>query len=165
MNSKVIKTFCSFYKGECSLAGSRWSGRRDEGNGCSTAPDHLWWHTAVSLSIIFDHLCSDNAVYFLIIMKKSNQDLFLSVNIPQCRCFALPLLITTDYRLHHNHQDDHHHHHHNDDNANDRCDRHLAKWALGCSGSDRAITPLLSSSQSIIIVKVFMIGEKVDDNW
>ena len=44
VNSKAINTTltsCSFYKGECSSAGSRWSGRRGEGNGCSTAPDHL----------------------------------------------------------------------------------------------------------------------------
>jgi len=36
--SVILSSFCSFYKGECSSAESRWSGRRGEGNGCSTAP-------------------------------------------------------------------------------------------------------------------------------
>jgi len=36
--SVILSSFCSFYKDECSSAGSRLSGRRGEGSGCSTAP-------------------------------------------------------------------------------------------------------------------------------
>jgi len=36
--SVTLSSYCSFYKDECSSAGSRWSGRRDVDNGCSTAP-------------------------------------------------------------------------------------------------------------------------------
>jgi len=36
--SVILSSVCSFYKAECSSGGSRSSGTRGEGSGCSTAP-------------------------------------------------------------------------------------------------------------------------------